>query len=181
LRDRRGAKGQDERESIADAVPAAGHDRQSTRKAHAEHADAPVRRQLPLSGRPVDRVFDDIGDRRRDAEALQVRRRDRDDGKPGGDQILRQADQACFVDPVAMDAGHQDDGPADAAARQAASVAGAPGRSAARAMNAAASRYGRETAPASTAAPSTPAHTPRRNRVVTGRSYTVAPRIRQPS
>ena len=109
------AEGHDEGQAIADAVAAAGDDREAAGEADTQHADAPIRGQLRLIGCPADGIFDDIGDRRRDPEPLQVRSGDGEYRKPRRDEILRQAHEARFVDAVAMHARHEDDRAVEAA------------------------------------------------------------------
>ena len=110
------AERDDEGQAIANTVAAAGHDRKPAGKADAQHADAAVGRQRRLLRRPVDRILDDVGHRGRDAKALQIGRGHSDHGKSGRGEVLGQADEPSLVDPVAMHAGHQDDGAAEGTA-----------------------------------------------------------------
>ena len=72
------------------------------------------------------RVFDHVGDLRRDLELLQVGRGNGQHAEAGGREVFGQADESRFVDAVAMHAGHQQDG---AAALPAPADRNAPGMS----------------------------------------------------
>src|SRR5688572_33356159 len=67
-----------ERHAVADRFAAGGDDREPARKADPDNADFPVGAEMRLFARPLDRVFDDIGDLWRDLELLQIGSGDRD-------------------------------------------------------------------------------------------------------
>ena len=101
------AKRHHERDAIADRFAAGRDDREAAGKADADHADLAVGAELRLFAGPLHRVFDDVGDLRRDLELLQIWRGDRQHAVAGGREILGETDQARFVDAVAMHAGNQ--------------------------------------------------------------------------
>ena len=96
-----------ERDAIADRFAARGDDRQPAGKTDADDADLAVGAELRLLARPLHRVFDHVGDLRRDLESLQIGRGDGQHAVSGGGEIFGEADQARFVDAVAMHARHQ--------------------------------------------------------------------------